>query len=33
MVPPVFRQQARVVKLNRFTQEQITSRIAELDED
>ena len=33
MVPPTFRQQVRVVKLNRFTQKTITSRMAELGGD
>ncbi len=31
MVPPEFRQEARVVELNRFTREEITSLIAELE--
>jgi hypothetical protein len=32
MVPPEFRREARVVKLNRFTKEEISSLIAELSE-
>ena len=31
MVPPELRQQVRIIKLNRFTREQMASRIAELD--
>ncbi|MHC4405376.1 MAG: hypothetical protein ACYTG0_37495 [Planctomycetota bacterium] len=30
MVPPEFRQEVRIVQLNRFTREQIASLIAEL---
>ncbi len=30
IVPPDLRQQVRIVKLNRFTVEQLASRIAEL---
>ena len=32
IVPLALRQQVRIVKLNRFTREQITSRMAELDD-
>ncbi len=32
IVPADLRQQVRIVKLNRFTREQIASRIAELDD-
>ena len=32
MVPPEFRQEVRIVELNRFTKEQITSLIAELED-
>ncbi len=32
LVPPEFRQEARIVKLNRFTKQQIASRIATLDD-
>ena len=32
MVPPEFRQEARVVELNRFTKEEIASLITELEE-
>ena len=30
LVPPEFRQEARIIELNRFTREQIASLIAEL---
>ena len=30
-VPPAFRQQARIIKLNRYTAEEIASKIAELE--
>ena len=32
IVPADLRQQVRIVKLNRFTREQIISRMAELDD-
>ncbi len=32
MVPVAFRQEVRIVKLNRFTREQIASMIAELED-
>ncbi len=32
IVPRELRQQVRIIKLNRFTKEQIASRIAELDD-
>jgi hypothetical protein len=32
LVPPEFRQEVRIVELNRFTREQITSLIAELED-
>ena len=32
MVPLAFRQEARIVKLNRFTREQIVSKIAKLED-
>lgn len=32
MVPPEFRQEARVVELNQFTKEEISSLISELQE-
>jgi hypothetical protein len=32
LVPPEFRQEARIVELNRFTKEQIVSLLAELED-
>ncbi len=32
MVPPELRQHVRITKLNRFTREQIVSRIADLED-
>ncbi len=32
IVPPELRPQVRIIKLNRFTKEQLASRIAELDD-
>ena len=32
IVPRELRQQVRIIKLNRFTKEQIASRIAEVDD-
>jgi hypothetical protein len=32
MVPPEFREEARIVELNQFTREQIVSLIAELED-
>ena len=32
IVPSEFRQQARIIKLNRFTKEQIVARMAMLDD-
>ncbi len=32
IVPPELRQEARIIQLNRFTKEQIASRIADLDD-